>query len=107
MIDSSESGNREIKRELSLSDVPKILRQGWIAVVRNFTKVKLAYKQLHTAVVRREGGGEQCAILNSAIDECKQTTTTVQRRGNEEIRKCDDFVGEYGRGGKQSRRYEF
>ena len=54
-----------------------------------------------------KGEESSVQIINSVIDECKQKITKVAFRRNGEIRKCDDFAGEYGRGPKKIQRYEF
>ena len=46
-------------------------------------------------------------IINDLLEECKLKITTSANQGDAEIRRCGDFFGEYDRGLKQSRRYEF
>ena len=97
-----------MKRGLSLSGFPYILRQGDGSKLSEISRlptihIRNAIKQLKDA---KEAGGS-FRILNNALEGCKIKITTLPNQGDEEIRRCGDFADEYGRGLKQSQRREF
>ena len=101
-------GNREIKRSVSLSDVPVIIRKGGGSQLSGILKrpnmhVRNASQQFFGAKETENS----VQILTNGIDGCKLKITTVSRRRSEDIRKCEDFADEYDRGERESQRYEF
>ena len=100
-IDNTEPGNREIKRRVSLSDVPKILRHGDGSQLsgilqRESLHIGNAIQQLLDAKETESSA----QILNSAIDDCNKKSPQKHGDGVGGIRKRDDFANEYGRWGE-------